>query len=268
MAEEPNTDQQISDEWRRILIEGHRPLAFLRLTFAHLPSPPRCKLCSNPFEGFGGRIVRIAGFTRSRKNPNLCSRCCESLPVGGAEIDIAVLFADVRASTHLGEQLAPAEFASIMNRFYRGTNAVLLDHDAIIDKLIGDEVMALFIPGIAGNGYRQRCVDAAITLVRALARQPGGGVPIGVGVHAGPAYVGNVGGEGVVDFTALGDTVNVAARLGSAAEPGEILVSDELWSGLERRPPASKPRPFEARGKDQPLDVRSVRLRAAVPDRG
>lgn len=84
--------------------------------------------------------------------------CCDRLPLGGAELDIAVLFADLRGSTAMGEHLAPSAYAALLNQFYNSATEVLVSHDAIIDKLIGDEVMALFIPGICGpNITAARC---------------------------------------------------------------------------------------------------------------
>jgi class 3 adenylate cyclase len=68
------------------------------------------------------------GFTPSRKNRNLCAKCCDTLPRGGLEVDIAVLFADVRRSTALGEQLAPAAFAAVLNRFYHAATETLIRH--------------------------------------------------------------------------------------------------------------------------------------------
>lgn len=204
-----------------------------RRVFRHIPSSPRCKVCSNPFGGVGGKVAALAGYTPSRKNPNLCSRCCDSLPPGGAEVDIAVLFADVRGSTALGEGREAGGFADLLNRFYVAVTDVLLRHDALIDKLIGDEVMALFIPGVAGPGYRERAVDAALDVLRAVGygTSEGPWLEVGAGVNAGPAYVGNVGASGVVDFTALGDTVNVAARLQSRAAAGEVLVEAGVRAG-------------------------------------
>src|SRR2546423_12237984 len=112
------TDERESAEWRRILTEGHRPLVLSRHVFRHLPSDPRCKVCGNPFGGVGGRALRLAGFTPSRKNPNLCARCCDSLPPGGAEGGIAVLFADVRGSTTLGAGGAAGGRAPRRNRLF------------------------------------------------------------------------------------------------------------------------------------------------------
>ena len=154
------------------------------------------------------------------------------LPPGGAELDIAILFADVRGSTQLGERLGPTEYASLLNRFYKAATETLIRHDAVIDKLIGDEVMALFIPGFCGPNYVQRAAEAGLALFRALgyhnAETPW--MPIGAAVNSGKSYVGNVGSEGVVDFTALGDPVNTASRLASSAGAGELLLSEEVFA--------------------------------------
>jgi adenylate cyclase len=245
------------EKWRKLLIEGHRSLQVGRAVFGRLPSPPRCKMCQNPFGGVGGHLFRIAGHGPSRKNPNLCAACCEELPPGGAEVDIAVLFADVRGSTALGEHTDAASFAALMNRFYKVATAVLVVHDALIDKLIGDEVMALFIPGITGPDYRRRSVEAAVALLRSVGygSEQGPWLSMGVGVNAGVAYVGNVGGEGIVDFTALGDPVNVAARLQAGAAPGEMIVSADVDDGLPGLLPHSQRRTLDLRGHDQPIEV-------------
>ncbi|HWH13321.1 MAG TPA: hypothetical protein VNT51_01135, partial [Miltoncostaeaceae bacterium] len=91
------------ERWLRLLTQGHPPLRMAQMMMRWLPSPPRCKLCFNPFGGVPGRMMRLAGFRPSRKNPNFCSRCCDMLPPGGAEVHVGVLFADVRGSTTLAE---------------------------------------------------------------------------------------------------------------------------------------------------------------------
>jgi len=130
--------------------------------FRYVPSPPRCKLCNNPFGGVGGRVAALAGFRPSRKNPTLCSRCCDSLPPGGAEVDAAILFADVRGSTAMGERQEPTEYAQLLGRFYAVATETLVRHDAVIDKLIGDEVMAIFVQGISGPAYRREAAGSMI----------------------------------------------------------------------------------------------------------
>ena len=240
------------DQWHKILTEGHRPLLLTRHFFRHLPSAPRCKVCGNPFGGLGGRVCRVAGFAPSRKNPNLCTRCCDSLEPGGAEVDIAVLFADVRGSTRLAEALGAGAFANLLNRFYATATGVLLRHDAIVDKLVGDEVVGLFIPGIAGPHYRGRAVEAAVDLLRTTGHgsPEGPWLPLGAAVNAGVAYVGNVG-EGVVDFTALGDPVNVASRLQAQAADGELLVGLDVDPDVAAAVPSPPRRTVEIRGRQE-----------------
>jgi adenylate cyclase len=243
------------ERWRKILTEGHTPLRISHLLFRYLPSAPRCKVCHNPFGGIGGKLVGLMGFARSRKNPNMCTRCCDVLPPGGAELDIAVLFADMRGSTALGERMEPSAYAALLNRFYRAATEVLVRRDAIVDKLIGDEVMALFIPGICGREYRRRAARAALALLQAVGYgQPW--MPIGAAVNSGLAYVGNVGSEGVVDFTALGDAVNTAARLASSAGAGEVLLSETVYASVEEQFPGLERRSLTLRGKEAAVPVR------------
>jgi adenylate cyclase len=237
-------------EWRKILVEGHRGMVLSRRFWRRIPSAPRCKVCANPFGGAGGRIARLGGWVPSRKNPNVCARCCDSLPAGGAEIDVAVLFADVRGSTALGERVPTGEYAELMNRFYATATEVLLRHDGLIDKLIGDEAMALFIPGVAGPEYRRKALAAALELLRAVGYGSPSGpwLPLGIGLNAGVAYVGNVG-SAVVDFTALGDTVNVASRLQSGAGEGQLVVAEDLLEDLDAYVPGARPQRLEVRGR-------------------
>src|SRR6202023_759308 len=239
------------ERWHKLLIEGHRPLRVARWVFRYLPSPPRCKVCHNPFGGIGGKLVGVAGFTPSRKNPTLCTRCCDTMPAGGAEVDVGVLFVDVRVSTSLGERLEPAEFAARLNWFYEVATSVLVRHDAIIDKLIGDEVMALFIPGICGPQYRRRAVEAALALLDTIGpgRSDAPQLPIGAAVNSGLTYVGNVGSEGVVDFTALGDMVNTTAHLASSAAAGEVLLSETVYTAVAERFPSLERRTLTLRSK-------------------
>jgi adenylate cyclase len=167
----------------------------------------------------------------------------------------------MRGSTELGERIAPQEYATLLNRFYRVATEVLIRHDAIIDKLIGDEVMALFIPGICGPKYRLRAAEAALAL-RAAVGFDGQGepwMPLGAAVNSGLTYVGNVGAEGVVDFTALGDAVNTAARLASSAAAGEVLLSEEVYAELADRYPDSEARTLMLRGKEAPFAVRVIK---------
>jgi class 3 adenylate cyclase len=258
-----------AEQWTQVLTDGHASLVRARHVFRYLPSAPRCKLCNNPFGGLAGRVLGVAGFRQSRKNPNLCTRCCDSLPSGGAEVDIAVLFADVRGSTAIGQSAEAADFAALLNRFYAAATQVLLRHDAVIDKLIGDEVMAFFVQGISGPDYRRRAVQAATDLLAAIGygTPEGPWLDVGVGVNAGVAYVGNVG-DAVVDFTALGDPVNTAARMQQGAAGGEVVVARGVADDLASH---GTPRTLHLRGHEQPVDafvLSASRVRDGAPPTG
>src|ERR1700730_14848251 len=142
------------------LMQSHLPRTFAAV-MRHLPSEPRCRLCSAPYGGVGGRIMRRVGFGPSRKNPTLCNTCFEKAPMGGVEMEIGVLFADVRGFTSLAEAMAPEAVAALLNRFYSAATAVL-DKSAIIDKLVGDEVMALYLPQLLAHDWEDEMLrDAA-----------------------------------------------------------------------------------------------------------
>jgi adenylate cyclase len=118
--------------------------------------------------------------------------------------------------------------------------------------------MALFIPGICGPEYHERAVEAARALLRAVGYGQAGEpwLALGGAVNSGLTYVGNVGSEGVVDFTALGDTVNTASRLASSAGAGEVLLSETVYATVATRFPGLDRRTLALRGKEAPMEAR------------
>jgi adenylate cyclase len=198
----------------------------LRHFFRMLPHDPRCKFCLAPFEGAGAALVRMLyGKQRSALNPRYCNLCEEAsrqFP-GGNEVEMAMLFADIRGSTALSETMSPTEFSQLINRFYTTATGIINAADGLVEKLAGDEVAAFWGAGFAGRDYVARTLEVAQQLSRRL---DGQGIPVGIGVHAGIAYFGALGAiDGLTDITAIGDEVNLAARLASKAFPGEIIVS-------------------------------------------
>jgi adenylate cyclase len=202
-----------------------------------LPSSPRCGMCSAPFAGAGRFVVSPLGYRPSRKNPTLCTTCVESSPPGGMKMYTGVLFADLRGFTARTEVTDSQEIAALLRRFYGCAERVLFP-EAIIDKVVGDEVMALYLPDIQRRITREQVprlmVDHAMQLLRAVgySSQEGPFVDVGVGLDVGEAFVGNIGERAVYDFTAIGDVVNTAARLQGEARGGEVLVSQRVASGL------------------------------------
>jgi len=257
----------VDEMWHKYLTEGNIRTRQWRHFAGSLPSEPRCVNCHRPFAGIGGELFRIfMGLKKSTKNPRYCADChffTTQFP-GGAEIELTMLFVDVRGSTTIAEKMNNTEFSHLMNRFYEATINILVRADAFIDKLVGDEVTALFIPGFAGKDRARRAVEAGQELLRVTGYEEPGGpwVPIGVGVHTGAAWVGSiVGASGAgADFTALGDNVNIAARLASKAGAGEVLISDAAYttSGLDLG--QLEQRLLELKGKSEPTGVRVLRV--------
>ena len=185
---------------------------------------------------------------------------------GGTELEISMLFVDVRGSTDLAERMTATDFAQLMNRFYEAATDVLIRTDAVIDKLVGDEVMALYVPLFTGPNHARPAVHAAQELLRATGHgeKQGPWLPVGVGVHTGVAFVGTVmGAEGSVDdITALGDNVNVAARLASMAAPGEALISEAACACADVNLGEVDQRKLELKGRSEPILARVLRVSA------
>lgn len=249
-----------SEDWRKTLTEGETAAHVLRRVFRSLPSAPRCGMCLAPFRGVGGKIMRVTGFGPSRKNPRFCNRCFEEAPHGGAEVDTGILFADMRGYTSFSEGRAPEEVTQLLNRFYGVATEALASRDAVIDKLVGDQVMALFVPGFAGRDYRAKLVDSADAMLRAVGygTKDGAWLPLGVGIDCGNAWVGNVGSGDVKDFTAIGDVVNTAARLQGEAGPGQIVMSEHVYEQAAGRYPGARAVELELKGKSEPVRARVV----------
>jgi adenylate cyclase len=272
MTEQPVPGSN-EERWRRMLT-GEEPLLIRgQHGFRHLPSPPRCKLCNVPFEGIGGAIFGRLGWARWPKNPRFCQQCHKSLAklaVGGAEVEISVLFADVRGSTTLAEQMRPLEFRALIDRFYAVASKAIVDSDGLVDNYLGDGVLGLFIPVWSGRQHAARAVDAARQILEATGNAGGGEpawLPVGAGVHTGLAFVGVVGDAGEAsDFTALGDPLNTAARLAAAAAAGEVLVSDAAVRAGDIPIGAAPRRSLDLKGKSEPVEA--VALRAGNPDGG
>ena len=240
--------------WRSALMGEMRGLQWTRSVMGHLPSEPRCKLCAAPFGRPGSLFVRWMGFGASKVNRRLCRGCLRhalKMP-GGAEIELSFMFADVRGSTALAERTAPQEFSRLMARFYGSAAKVIDARDGIVDKFVGDEVVALFIPGFAGADHAADAVAAAQALMHETANDDGEPwIPIGAAVHTGTAFVGVVGEGDAHDFTALGDPVNTTARLASAAAAGEILVTSAAAEAARLDTAGLESRTLEVRGRDE-----------------
>jgi adenylate cyclase len=229
----------------------------LRSIFRWLPHDPRCKFCNAPFEGAGSVLVKaLFGKQRSSLNPHFCNLCDEAMRhfPGGAEVEMAILFADVRGSTALSEKLSPTEFSRVIGRFYSHATKVIADADGLIEKLAGDSIAAYWGTGFAGPEYVLKTIRTAQELLKTMAKQ---GIPVGIGVHFGIAFFGAVGTpDGMTDITAAGEEVNLAARLASQAAAGEILLSTNALQAAAIDDQALETRSLELKGISQPVLVK------------
>lgn len=149
-----------------------------------------------------------------------------------------------------------------MNRFYETASSAILPYGAILGQTAGDQVMALFVPGLAGPDYPRQAVEAA----RALLHAVGYGSPtsswldVGAGISTGEEFVGNVGGGGYKDFTALGDVTNTAARLQAVARGGELMVDAATYGSVADTYPEAERRRLELKGKQLPVECFRIQV--------
>ncbi len=176
--------------------------------------------------------------------PQLAKRIAESaesIKLGGDKRTVAVLFSDIRGFTALSETMRPDDIASLLTEYFTQMVDCVFRYEGTLDKFIGDAVMAQWGAPIGGASDADKAMQAALEMIRALDKLNKGwraaGRPelqIGIGLNFGEAFAGNIGSERRLEFTVIGDTVNTASRLCSAAEPREILVSDDFRRALHR----------------------------------
>jgi len=245
----PGQNDLNAEVWRTYLTTGasvkgmdlpwfERPI--FKPFFRQMPSDPRCQMCYIPFNGLGGFLSRrLLDVKPSDLNPhicNICERFAERYP-GGTELEISILFADVRGSTPLAEKMETREFSELIHRFYLAGTKPLYSHYAFIEKFVGDGLTAFFPPAFAGPNHALTAIKAAMEILHATGHGPGNipWIPVGVGVNTGVAYIGSMKMEGGrTEITILGDVVNTTARLCSEAMTGELLVGQRAMemSGL------------------------------------
>ncbi len=264
MSEEATADSPNRDLWYTIFAVGHPALVKFQELHRKLPSPPRCKMCFAPFRGLGSIVMGFMKKGPSNRNPQYCSACdhfMRSFP-GGAEVNLSMVFVDVRGSTALAETMTPTAFSRIINKFYDAATKAVYETDGFVIDLVGDQVVAVYPPGFSGELHAKKAVQAAEALLRLnVLNERGAQLQVGVGVHTGVVYMGTITGAsaGVEEIRAVGDNVNTAARLASVAGAGEALVSDATCEaagpGLEQL----EYRTLELKGKNATVGVRVMR---------
>lgn len=187
------------------------------------------------------------------------------IKLGGENRDIAVLFVDIRGFTTMSEVLEPEQVVEILNEYLSLTTKSIFDNSGTLDKFVGDATMAVFNSPFDLPDYEFKAVCAAMDIVnggkaleKTLMEKYGRTVGFGVGVNVGPAVVGNIGCEFRMDFTAIGDTVNTAARLEANAKKGQVLISDALYERVMDRVEVAEIGEIPLKGKSKGVFVYEV----------
>jgi class 3 adenylate cyclase len=229
----------------------------------HMPIPIRGPL-SIPFRMFGIRP--------SRMNPNLCT-ICETMFTKVKRrkqitIPATVFFADLRGYTSLSQEAASENVVGMLHEFYDECAAAVWERDGIVNKFIGDAVLAIFNFPIVREDHVRQAVIAATELQRRCSEQKqlrminadGMECPVGVGVgiHTGMASIGEVG-TAYKDFTIIGPVVNMASRIQGAARPGEILVTEDVYKQVDDLFPAAEGGTYQLKGIENPVKAYALR---------
>ena len=259
----------LTGEWRTSFPEALKRwqafLNFQQKLYARLPSDPHCHECGIPMEGIGGNALRFMGSAPSSFSPKLCSACEQSARhyEVGAEVELTMIFADVRDSTLIAESKGTMGFKEIIQQFYKETSKVLIEHNAMVNRLMGDQVIALFVPRFAGKDHAKVALHAAQELLQVTGHGDTNGpwVPVGAGIHTGTAYVGAVGTtDGVTEIAVLGSAANMCARLSSKALAGEILISEDSVKSGNLNVEGLESRFLELKGVSEPVSVRVMKV--------
>ncbi|MEC8615549.1 MAG: adenylate/guanylate cyclase domain-containing protein [Bacteroidota bacterium] len=184
-----------------------------------------------------------------------------SLELGGSEKEVCVLFADIRGFTALSEKMEASKVVYVLNNYFQSMIDVIFKHNGTLDKIIGDELMVLYGVPLKTDNDPQNAVNSAIEMLFSLEnfnkKMESEGLPkleIGIGINFGNVVSGNIGSDQQMNYTVIGDNVNLAARLCSNAKPGEIIISNSVYNFLDDKSKFIKSVPLSVKGKSKPID--------------
>lgn len=184
----------------------------------------------------------------------------ESLELGGVEQEVCVLFSDIRGFTSMSERLEASRVVTLLNRFFDKMIDVVFKYNGTLDKIIGDELMVLYGAPLKKTDDILNAVNTAKEMFTSLdnfnKKMNNDGFPklnIGIGINYGKVICGNIGSEQQMNYTVIGDTVNLASRLCSAAKPGEIIISNSVYNSLKNKSGFDPNDDLILKGKTKPV---------------
>ena len=184
------------------------------------------------------------------------------LNLGGEQRDVTILFTDIRGFTSMSEKMKPERVVTTLNEYFSDMIDIVFKNNGTLDKIIGDELMVLYGAPISGENDTHRAVETAIEMQQKIKelnmdRKKRNEPPIlvGAGINKGLVVSGNIGSRDLMDYTVIGDTVNVASRLCAAAGPGEIMVSSSVYGATKKDFSYNKLEPISVKGKAKRVPV-------------
>jgi len=191
----------------------------------------------------------------------------QKLALGGKLVRATILFSDVEGFTRLAERMAPQAVVSFLNEYMTAMTRVVEDGGGIVDKFIGDGIMAVFLPGDVEDNHALRAVRAGVRMQQRLgelraswsaSRPELMGVQARIGINTGEVVSGNIGSQTRMDYTVVGDNVNLAARIEVNARVGEVHVSESTYQAVEDHVTARRLEPIIVKNRVQPVQIYSV----------
>ena len=233
--------------------------------------------CSPVFDeqkAFSGIVIAIDDLSKINKvkstfkkyvSKNIVDKLLESedsLNLGGTESDITILFSDIRGFTSMSEKLNPSEIVRLLNKYFQSMIDVVFKYNGTLDKIVGDELMVLYGVPLKNEKDTENAVNTAIEMFKKLDQfnkeiTKNGFEPfqIGIGINKGKAVSGNIGSEQQMNYTVIGDTINLGARLCSHAKSGQILISNSVKDHISKIHDFKKIPSIAVKGKSKPIDV-------------
>jgi adenylate cyclase len=191
----------------------------------------------------------------------------QKLALGGKLVRATILFSDLEGFTRLAERMAPQAVVSFLNEYMTAMTRVVEDGGGIVDKFIGDGIMAVFLPGDVEDNHALRAVRAGVRMQQRLgelrtgwraARPELTGIQARIGINTGEVVSGNIGSETRMDYTVVGDNVNIAARIEANARVGEVHVSESTYLEVQAHVAATRLEPIIVKNRVQPVQIYSV----------
>lgn len=258
--------QQTGNEplWQAVFADGDPILQKMQRFHARLPGDPRCRLCLAPFKGLGGWIMRLKGRKPNNRNPAFCNACDEFIEAypGGAEIEMSILYVDIRNSTEYADDHSAAQVSQRTNAFIDQALQIITDHEGFVSEFYGDCIVATWPPGFSGADHAAKAHRTARSLidVKSLTNDSGEPIPVGVGVHTGNIFIGTISAlqgtfRGVSIF---GRGVNLTARMAAHAQASEALCSAENIIAAGRQPEDFKYESVELKGFSEPVNLYTI----------